>query len=268
MNYITYIGRRATLSVQTATRRDGGGGGVTTGSYPNHQRYGGSGHTTTTKTEKDGPSGTADSEVGGAETKRSQDSSEYGERRTSGANGHTSRTKSRRSGHGENDDGAGANATDGGDTNAYTQTSESEARASTAGRHGAQRDADGAWTRAGARHDAPGVANARTRTAGPVLEAGAQHHHGRGGGADCRSAYGDNGGSGGDGEADGGRGEKEGEDGTTSYGGDDGGENGGSEGGSRRHCADGAGDGRAARKAPHPAGRNDEEAVEELHTRK
>lgn len=126
-------GRRATLSVQTATRRDGGGGGVTTGSYPNHQRYGGSGHTTTTKTEKDGPSGTADSGVGGAETKRSQDSSEYGERRTSGANGHTSRTKSRRSGHGENDDGAGANATDGGDTSEYTQTSESEARATTAG---------------------------------------------------------------------------------------------------------------------------------------
>ena len=44
-----------------------------------------------------------------------------------------SRTKSRRSGHGENDDGAGANATDGGDTSEYTQTSESEARATTAG---------------------------------------------------------------------------------------------------------------------------------------
>ena len=35
--------------------------------------------------------------------------------------------------YGENDDGAGANATDGGDTSEYTQTSESEARATTAG---------------------------------------------------------------------------------------------------------------------------------------
>jgi hypothetical protein len=103
------------------------------------------------------------------------------------------------------------------DTSEYTQTSESEARATTAGRDGAQQDADGARTRAGARHDVPGVANARTRTPGPVPEAaGAQHHHGRGSGADCRSAYGDNGGSGGDGEELGGRVEKEGEDGTTS----------------------------------------------------
>ena len=127
-----------------------------------------------------------------------------------------------------------------------------------------------------------------SRTAGPVPEAG-DHHHRRGGGADCRSAYGDNGGSGGDGEADGGRGEKEGEDGTTSYGGDSSGDNGGSEGGSSgsgvrgdrdggsmwhttKHSVGGRRKGDTRHGKPRAAtipasGRNDEEAVEELHTR-
>jgi hypothetical protein len=40
----------------------------------------------------------------------------------------------------------------------------------TLGRDGAQHDADGARTRAGARQNIPGVVNARTRTAGPVPE--------------------------------------------------------------------------------------------------
>ena len=87
------------------------------------------------------------------------------------------------------------------------------------------------------------MANARQRTAGPVLEAGAQHHHGRGSGADCRSAYGDNGGSGGDGEELGGRVEKEGEDGTTCYEGDgreENGEGGSSSSGDREDGASGA----------------------------
>ena len=41
----------------------------------------------------------------------------------------------------------------------------------TLGRDGAQHDADGARTWAGARQNIPGVVNARTRTAGPVPEA-------------------------------------------------------------------------------------------------
>ena len=133
------------------------------------------------------------------------------------------------------------------------------------------------------------MANARQRTAGPVLEAGAQHHHGRGSGADCRSAYGDNGGSGGDGEELGGRVEKEGEDGTTSYGGDgreENGEGGSSSSGDREDGASGAAgpkatpgadgseaaspdddDGArsdAARNPSHPAGGMDTMPVEEL----